>query len=1543
MDTLDQIAVIGMAGRFPGASDTEALWRLLRDGVEAISRFSDEELTAAGVPPEMLADPRYVKARGILRGAEMFDADFFGIIPREAEVMDPQQRLFLETAWQACENAGYDPHSFPGRVGVYGGAASPSYLAFHILPNPALIAEVGGLQVKMLNDKDFLTTHASYKLNLRGPSMAVQTACSTSLVAVHLACQSLLGGECDMALAGGVGVSFPQVAGYMFEEGSIGSPDGHTRTFDAKAQGVVEGTGVGLLVLKRLADALEDGDTIHAVIRGSAINNDGASKAGYSAPSIDSQAEVISEALVVAQVEADTIGMVEAHGSGTPIGDPIEVAALTRAYRASTDRKGFCALGSIKTNVGHCDAAAGVAGMMKAVLALEHAQIPPSLHFETPNPALGLDKSPFYVPTSTRDWPAGPEPRRAAVSSLGIGGTNAHIVLEEAPPAPEPSPSRPWQLLLLSARTPGALEAATTNLAAWLSDPEHGDLGLADAAHTLRVGRKAFRQRRALVCRGREEAARLLAGEDAARLVSGDAGDSASEAPGVAFLFSGMGDHYAGMAAELYPAEPVFRDAIDRCAEILRPEIGLDLREALWPASSAEPPSGAPRSAGRADMRRLLAADEPADDGPLGRTRIAHPALFAVEYALATLLMEWGIRPAAMIGYSLGEYVAACLAGVFSLKDALRLVATRARLVDALPEGAMLAVPLPAEEIEPLLGGDLSLAAADGPALSVIAGPAGAIDLMAWELGSRGVVTRRLRTIHAFHSRMMEPAAAELERMARGIALSPPSLPFVSNVTGTWITEAEATDPRYWARHLAATVRFAEGIGTLMAEEGPRVFLEVGPGRSLATLARQHPNRPSGQVEIAALRDRRDEVSDQAFLLDALGRLWLAGVVPDWSAFVEGESRRRVPLPTYPFERRRYFIEAGVTNVGVNPGIGAGERLAIDDWFSTPVWERSPALPAAAGAAAGPWLVVLDELGIGERVAATLEEKGETVSRVGREGLDWRALFRDLRTGDGIPGRIVHCGSLTAAGVEPSVDEAEERGFQSLLALAQAVGEQDLQAPLQVIVVSNGLFEVTGDETVLPAKATLLGICRVLPQEVPHVTCSAVDLSADSPETLAPRLAAELLRADGERAIALRGRHRWVRRFRRVALPAPSEGLVLRRGGVWMIAGGLGESGIAVAEHLFRTTGARLALIAPEDAPPRERWGEHIGARDEKDEEALRLRRILALEAERAEVMVLPVDLARPGRAEWAVARVRERFGDLHGVIQAEADPTGGLLLWTTRDAAALALTSKVRGTLALAEATRGLPLDAFLLFGSSSAVTGGLGQAVTSGVSSFLDALAWRRAAEGLPAQTIDWGFFRWQPVIAPDPAVAKELADVLATYGLTSRDVAASLDRILVGGLPQVTVATQDLEALSAQLDAMGAGLGATVAVGEAHPRPELSVPYVEPANETQETIARIWQESFGLDRVGIEDNFFDLAGNSLLAIQIVTRINTALGTDLPMAALLEAPTIVELEQRIEASRPQEDEDELARLLAEIESLSVDEAEARLASELQTMENQA
>ena len=873
------IAIIGMSGRFPGAADVDQFWRNLAGGVESIRSFEPDELEASAMGQPAPDDPSFVRAGAVLDDIQGFDAGFFEFNPREAEITDPQQRVFLECCWEALERAGYDPGTFAGSIGVFAGASMSTYFLNNVLGHPELFRTLAAHQILIGADKDYLAPRVSYKLNLKGPSVTVQTACSTSLVAVHLACQSLQDYQSDLALAGGVSIRVPQRTGYRYQEGSINSPDGHCRAFDHRAQGTVVGNGAGVVVLKRLEDALADGDDILAVIRGSAVNNDGSAKVGFTAPSVEGQVAVISEALAAAAVAPETIGYVEAHGTATPLGDPIEVAALTKAFGLGADETAPIALGSVKSNIGHLDAAAGVAGLIKAVLALRNGAIPPSLHFERPNPEIDFAAGPFRVASSLMDWPADGGPRRAGVSSFGIGGTNAHAVLEEAP-EPEPTgPSRAWQLLLLSARTPTALETATDNLARHLE--EHPELPLPDVAFTTQVGRKVFKHRRFLVCRDREDAVSALRSRDPRLLTLAQEG---RERP-VAFLFPGQGAQYPGMGRDLYDSEPAFRAALDRCARLLEPHLGLDLRTVLYP------------EANDADAAARLE-----------RTALAQPALFAVEYALAELLREWGIRPAAMLGHSIGEYVAACLAGVLSLEDALVLVAARGRLMQSLPPGAMLVVPKPEEETKALLTGGLCLAAVNGPSFSVVSGPAEEVEALALRLAGEGVEARRLHTSHAFHSAMMDPILEEFGREVGKVRLSPPRIPWVSNLTGTWIEDGQATDPGYWVRHLREAVRFADGAAALL-EDRSRVLLEVGPGRTLASLVRAAaPDRPVVQ-SLRHAHHAQDAGRSEPLLAEALGRLWLAGASVDWAGFHAHGRRRRVALPTYPFERQPYWLD----------------------------------------------------------------------------------------------------------------------------------------------------------------------------------------------------------------------------------------------------------------------------------------------------------------------------------------------------------------------------------------------------------------------------------------------------------------------------------------------------------------------------------------------------------------------------------------------------------------------------------------------------------
>ena len=1531
------IAVVGMAGRFPGAPDVATFWANLRDGVESIRPLSDDELRERGMPEASIADPAYVKAAARLEGVDRFDAAFFGYSPREAQDMDPQHRLFLETAWEALEAAGYDGGAWPRPIGVYAGTGVNTYLLLNLIGSGRFsdLRDISSLQGLMNgNNKDSMTTTVSYKLNLRGPGVTVQTACSTSLASVHVACRALLNHEADMALAGGSWVNLLHDDGYRHQDGAILSPDGHCRAFDAQAAGTVIGSGVGIVVLKRLADALAEGDTIHAVIKGSAMNNDGSAKVGYTAPSVEGQAEVILAAQAMAGVQADSIGYIEAHGTGTTMGDPIEIAALTQAFRATTHRTGYCGIGSVKSNVGHLDAAAGVTGLIKAALSLEHGALLPSLHFKAPNPRIDFERSPFYVNAVLKDWPAGDGPRRAGVSSFGIGGTNVHVVMEQPPQREASSGSRGWQVLPLSARTPAALAQMGQRLAAHLR--AHPGVPLADVAHTLQVGRKRFGHRAAVACRSVDEAIAALEGRDARRHLTQDNGP-AQEAPRVAFMFPGQGAQHVDMGRELYEREPVFRDTVDHCALALRAPLGLDLRELLYPAPGTEAEATA----------------------RLGQTALTQPALFVVEYAMAQLWRSWGLQPAAMIGHSIGEYVAACVAGVFSLDDALQLVATRGRLLQSMPAGTMVAVTWPESRVQALLdasGAACDLAAINAEELCVLAGPAEAIEAISRDLLAQGASVHRLHVSHAFHSATVEPMLPAFEQALRGVELRAPAIPFVSNVTGRWITPGEATDPAYWLRHLRGTVRFAEGVGQLLADPS-LVLLEVGPGQTLTGLAQRHARAQGADGRLArAVVPSAPRIASQAgpqeggedTLARAVARLWLAGIDPDWTALRANERRRRVPLPTYPFERQRFWVEPGAQAGALLSGQGArGGALTLadvvrgpDDWFSLPSWTRvAPAALARADERPGCRVVFADRHGLGDLLAAhwrgeagqarpvviVREEGGQKAVRgehVLRPGVreDHERVLRAIADEHG---PIAHIAHLWAVGPDAA---PRERAFHSPLYLAQALDADPslatAGAPLAFTVVTTGLADVTGQEVIDADKATVLGLHKVMGQECPGVACRVLDVVLPAPDSadqvrLVGQIAAEaalpaeamVLPGEGipaQALVALRGPHRWTESYQPLRLDAPPT-VSLRHDAVVLITGGLGGVGLAVARHLASRGPARLALLGRTALPPRAQWDALLAGPSDGDEDCARqaaqAREVLAIEALGAQVLLLSGDVAREADARAAWQATVERFGALHGVVHAAGDPGGGLIAQLSAEQVERTWAAKVEGArhlLALVD-EQPRPLDFVVLCSSMATVAGGLGKAAYAAANAWLDAAA--RAAAQRQSPTPVWaiGWDSWR-----DVGMAGHMA-MPEGVGIAPEQGGRALVRIVEGPrVARVVVSTVDL---GARLDPRRndllsqPGLADAAPRAQGHARPPLDTPFVAPEGELETRLADIWQVLLGIDAIGIDDNLFELGGDSLLGIQLLSRVKAAYAVELRPADFFKQPTIAALAALVES----------------------------------------
>ncbi|WP_101068455.1 type I polyketide synthase [Roseovarius salinarum] len=1380
----EDFAIVGMSLKVPGAQNADAFWRNLAAGTESIVTLDEDRLAAAGESRARMADPDYVASSAPLDRFDHFDAEFFGFGPKDAAILDPQHRKFLEVCWEAMEQSGHVPERFGGDIGVYAGCGMGSYFYFNICSNPDLVDDVGMFLLRHTgNDKDFLATRVSHVFDLRGPSVNIQTACSTSLVALHYACRALRDGDCDMALAGGVTIELPQGRGYLAKENEILSPDGHCHAFDHRAQGTVFGSGAGVVAVRRLSDAIADGDHIWAVVKGTAVNNDGAAKAGYLAPSVDGQAAAVARALDTARVGADTIGYVECHGTGTYLGDPIEVAALTEAFRRTTAETGFCRIGSVKTNIGHLDTAAGVASLIKASLALYHRQIPPSLGYEAPNPAIDFAASPFRVNDRLTDWPGGSHPRRAGVNSLGVGGTNAHAVLEE-PPERGPSEESDWPFhaLCLSARGKAALDANAAELAAHLR--AHPEQPLADVAHTLKQGRAGFDERRVVVAESQAEAADLLEQGDPRRVFTHR---RLGADPDVVFMFPGGGAQYPGMARDLYETEPVFAEWMDRGLDHLQARLAYDIR-AVW-----LPDPG----------------DHAAAEAQLRQPSVQLPLIMIAEYALAQLWLSWGVRPTALIGHSMGENTAAAVAGAIGFEDCIDLVLLRGRLFDTVPAGGMLGVGLPTDELAAVIGNDLDIASVNAADFCTVSGPTERLDALRGQLEARGIDCQPVNIDIAAHSRMLDPVLPEFRTFLAGLDLAAPRIPFVSNRTGDWITHGQATDPDYWVGQLRNTVQFARGMACL-SNKPDRVFLEVGPGRAMTSLAQMDPAVGPERV-LGSLRHPDEKIADDKFFVGVIGRLWATGVEADWSQIWGDQRRNRVVLPTYAFQSRRYFIEPGQARTAPD-----AEDVARNDdvgnWGYRPLWKpryadcAADALHTLSADAPKTWLFFADETGLAEAAAERLRGAGHTVLLVragdsfvrhdaetytlapeqGREG--YEALVEALVADGHMPDRIGHFWLVTEAETHrPGSDfftRNMEQGFYSLMHLAQALEAAGRPEALHLTVFTTGAARVTDEALPDPEKATIAGPAGVIPKELPGMTVTTVDL-APAPAARRPGLLnrltpgqrgqaspggerldsvlEELLATPSNAVAAHRGTRRFERDWTASPLPAPDTANVpgVRAGGTYLITGGLGGIGLTIARALACGGAGEIVLLARSPLPPRDRWAAISAEGTPQGPTQRRIAAIRGIEAEGATVRVETADVCDVEQMARIVARTRTETGGIDGVIHAAGTIDDAPLLGKEPADVERVFAPKINGVRVIDRVFADGELDFLVLFSSTSTVTQPEGQIDYVAANAFLNAYADARKGDKTHVLALNWGIWAEVGMAAEALAAPTEAAD--------------------------------------------------------------------------------------------------------------------------------------------------------------------------------------
>lgn len=1498
------IAIIGMAAKFPGADDIEKYWENVSNGIESVHFFSDDELRNLGVDESTIKNDRYIKANAILNDIEYFDADFFGYNPREAEIIDPQQRIFLQTCYTALEHAGYDPESKDNLTGIFAGTSISRYLLLNLYPNKDLISSIGYFQLLTANDKDYLSTRVAYKLGLKGPAITVQTACSTSLVSVHLACKSLLAGDCNMALAGGVSID-TQRQGYFYTEGSINSPDGHCRAFDSKAQGIVGGSGSGVVVLKRLKDAIKDGDSIYAVIKSSVINNDGSQKVGFLAPSVEGQAEAVFQAINESEIDPESISYIETHGTATQIGDPIEISALTKAYREFTNKKNYCAIGSVKTNIGHLDMAAGIAGLIKTVQSIRYEKIPPSLHFISPNPKIDFINSPFYVNTYLKEWKSSDNlPLRAGVSSFGVGGTNAHIILEQSKytylendidsDKNDLSDKLNYDAIFISAKTEEALYNHAKNILDFIK--YKNNINLADIAYTLKEGRHQFKYKFFCIVDSIDKLIEKLTrfiseAENNTTNVSNYVISGNKKAKNV-FLFSGLGTQFFKAGYQIYKNNSIFKNEVDKCAEVIKKETGFDILNYLFNDESEE---------------------------YINKPYIMQPVVFLIEYAMSKLLISMGVKPCALIGHSIGEYAAACISEIISLEDALSIICLRGKLFEKI-NGAMLAVSINKDKVLKYLDKNVYLSAINSDNLCLLSCTDDYFEELKLKLKNDRIAFTVLNIPHSTHCEMVSQIENEFLNKLKQIKFNEPKIPIISNITGEYIN-SEMSNPDYWITQMKNTVRFSDSLNTLKNDDN-LVFIETGSGNSLTSLIRKNSSIFSNDIVlINTISIKQNSNNEYSYFLNSIATLWSNNVS---LTFQRKNGIKRIALPTYPFEKKKYWIEAPKNNNNNQEEIFYIKKENKDNWYYINTWKRSTKISDNFELNKDINYMIYDATTDNKNIFDNVENyfnlNNKNIIKVKSDNKyeninnndfyirgtikeDYISLFDKLKEINQLPDKIIYFvdNEYQSELEDYNRDQKLHKYFIEPVYFTQAIAEV-INKEIEIIIITSNINKIIGNEDINTEKSLLKGLISVANQEYKNISYKLIDI--DSKTNIKYILSEILLKPDNKNNdnyqsdISYRNNYRWNQSIEKVTLNKNNTNY-LKHKGVYIITGGFGGIALVIAELLLKKYNAKVILLVRKNII---------------ESNHLIKEKIEYLKAINNQVYVYESDISEYESMYKLFTQIKDEFTQINGVIHTAGKEGSGLIQNITFEKSLEVLKPKVYGTEILYKLGNKFDIDFLFLFSSLNSILGGVGNSDYCSANSFIDAFSEKVNDEvdklsKMKVISVNWG--SWQQTGMAQKMIDKykntnqlfkSFYEEVSKEGILPDEGIEIFENIMQSDLTNIFISPVNLNSLKNRYDKLNLynskniikELSKKISKNNLYSRPNLDTEYISPTTETEITITEIWKEFLGIEKIGINDNFFELGGYSLLSAGIKIALEEKLGFELPMSILLNSTTI-------------------------------------------------